>query len=146
MKFLSTRRRHPLAGLVVLVLGLVLMGGLYSAFRPASADQSATDTALISQGRRLFVASCSSCHGLNAEGVRSKHDTNFGPPLIGVGAAAVDFQVGTGRMPAARPGTQIEAADAGLHARGGAGARRVRRVPRPRPGDPVRRPVQHRSG
>ena len=109
MKFLSTRRRHPLAGLVVVVLGLVLMASLYSAFRPAAADQSTTDTALISQGRRLFVVSCASCHGLNGEGVTSKHDTNFGPPLIGVGAAAVDLQVSTGRMPAARPGTQMEA-------------------------------------
>jgi quinol---cytochrome-c reductase cytochrome c subunit len=109
VKFLSTRRRHPLAGLVVLGLGLLLMGGLYSALRPAAADDSTTDTALISQGRRLFVASCSSCHGLNGEGVLSKHDTNFGPPLIGVGAAAVDFQVSTGRMPAARPGTQMPA-------------------------------------
>jgi quinol---cytochrome-c reductase cytochrome c subunit len=107
--FLSTRRRHPLAGLVVLAFGLLLMGGLYSAFRPAAADQSASDTALISQGRRLFVASCSSCHGLNGEGVLSKRNTNFGPSLVGVGAAAVDFQVSTGRMPAARPGTQIQA-------------------------------------
>ena len=31
----------------------------------------------------------------------------LGPPLIGVGAAAVDFQVGTGRMPAVQPGPQI---------------------------------------
>jgi quinol---cytochrome-c reductase cytochrome c subunit len=107
VKFLSTRRRHPLAGLVVLVFGLLVMGGLYSALRPAAADQSSSDTALISQGRRIFVASCSSCHGLNAEGVVSKHNTNFGPSLVGVGAAAVDFQVGTGRMPAARPGTQM---------------------------------------
>jgi ubiquinol-cytochrome c reductase cytochrome c subunit len=107
--FLSTRRRHPLAGLVVLVFGLLVMGGLYSAIRPAAADQSSSDTALISQGRRLFVASCSSCHGLSAEGVTSKHDTNFGPSLIGVGAASVDFQVSTGRMPAARPGTQMQA-------------------------------------
>jgi ubiquinol-cytochrome c reductase cytochrome c subunit len=30
-----------------------------------------------------------------------------GPSLIGVGAAAVDFQVGTGRMPAQQPGAQI---------------------------------------
>jgi ubiquinol-cytochrome c reductase cytochrome c subunit len=109
VKFLSTRRRHPLAGLVVLVFGLLLMGGLYSAFRPAAADQAASDTALISEGRRLFVASCSSCHGLNGEGVLSKRNTNFGPSLVGVGAAAVDFQVGTGRMPAARPGTQMPA-------------------------------------
>ena len=31
-----------------------------------------------------------------------------GPTLIGVGAAAVDFQVGTGRMPAAASGPQAE--------------------------------------
>ncbi|MEJ7628752.1 MAG: cytochrome c [Nocardioidaceae bacterium] len=109
MKHLSTRRRHPLAGFVVVVLGLVMMGALYSAFRPATADESTTGTELVSQGRGLFIASCASCHGLNAEGVNSKNDTNFGPPLIGVGAAAVDFQVSTGRMPAARPGTQIDA-------------------------------------
>ncbi len=109
MKFLSTRRRHPLAGLVVLALGLVMMGGLYSAFGPAAADQSASDTALIAQGRKLFVVSCSSCHGLNGEGVVNKDGTNNGPSLVGVGAAAVDFQVGTGRMPLAAPGPQAAA-------------------------------------
>ncbi len=36
---------------------------------------------------------CSSCHGLAAEGGTD------GPSLLGVGAAAVDFQVSTGRMP-----------------------------------------------
>jgi len=109
VKFLSTRRRHPLAGLVVLALGLVMMGGLYSAFGPAAADQSASDTALIAQGRKLFVVSCSSCHGLNGEGVVNKDGTNNGPSLVGVGAAAVDFQVGTGRMPLAAPGPQAAA-------------------------------------
>jgi ubiquinol-cytochrome c reductase cytochrome c subunit len=41
----------------------------------------------------LFSHTCSSCHGVNAQG------TSAGPSLIGVGAAAVDFQVSTGRMP-----------------------------------------------
>src|SRR5690606_19312344 len=45
---------------------------------------------------------CASCHGLNAEG------TAAGPNLHGVGAAAVDFQVGTGRMPMAASGPQAE--------------------------------------
>lgn len=108
MKFLSTRRRHPLAGLVVVLLGLVIAGGLYSALAPASADASATsDTQLAAEGRKVFVVGCSSCHGLNAEGIVSKtSNNNFGPPLIGVGAAAVDFQVGTGRMPLQQPGAQ----------------------------------------
>jgi ubiquinol-cytochrome c reductase cytochrome c subunit len=45
---------------------------------------------------------------MNAEGVVTKGDHNYGPPLIGVGAAAVDFQIKTGRMPLQRPGPQAE--------------------------------------
>ena len=106
---LSAHRRHPLAGLLVLALGLVVMGTLYSAFRPAAADSSQSDTALVSQGRDLFVVSCSTCHGLNAEGTLDKDGRQNGPSLIGVGAAAVDFQVGSGRMPMAAPGPQAQA-------------------------------------
>ncbi|MBA3232739.1 MAG: c-type cytochrome [Propionibacteriales bacterium] len=109
MKFLSTRRRHPLAGLLVVLLGLIVVGTVYSAFRPAPADATKADSDLISQGRQLYVVGCSSCHGLNAEGIVTKDGGNYGPPLRGVGAAAVDFQVGTGRMPLAQPGTQAAA-------------------------------------
>lgn len=110
MRFLSTRRRHPLAGLVVVLFALVVAGGLYSAFRPAVADESSkSDTELIAEGRQLFVVGCATCHGLNAEGILTKRGGNYGPPLIGVGAAAVDFQVSTGRMPLARPNTQAPA-------------------------------------
>jgi ubiquinol-cytochrome c reductase cytochrome c subunit len=106
VKFLSTRRRHPIAGLLVVLLGLVIAGAVYSAFRPAVADSSSSDTDLVSAGRKLFVVGCATCHGLNGEGILTKSDTNYGPSLVGVGAAAVDFQVGTGRMPLARPGRQ----------------------------------------
>jgi len=107
VKKLSTHRRHPLAGLVVVLLGLVVAGGLYAAVRPAAAEGSqAGDQELIAEGRRLFVVGCSSCHGLNAEGIETKSGGNNGPSLIGVGAAAVDFQVDTGRMPMARPDVQ----------------------------------------
>ncbi len=107
MRFLSTRRRHPLAGIVVVLLGLIAVGALYSALRPAMADSATrTDTELVSQGRQLYLVGCSSCHGLNAEGIKTKRGNNNGPPLYGVGAAAVDFQVGTGRMPLTQPGTQ----------------------------------------
>lgn len=111
MRFLSRRRRHPLAGMVVLLLGLVLVGTAYSAFRPAVASESGkSDEQLINQGRQLYVVSCSSCHGMNGEGIlTSREGTNYGPPLVGVGAAAVDFQVGTGRMPLNAPSTQGEA-------------------------------------
>ena len=113
MKYLSARRRHPLAGLVVILVGLVVAGGLYSTvIAPATAQEdSQADTELIEQGRQLFTVGCSSCHGMNAEGIPTKSGGNYGPPLIGVGAAAVDFQVGTGRMPMQQPGTQAPRKD-----------------------------------
>ncbi|GAA1559224.1 c-type cytochrome [Kribbella sancticallisti] len=61
----------------------------------------------IEEGRKLFAVGCSSCHGLNAEGGGNGEGEVAGPSLIGVGAAAIDFQVGTGRMPAVQPGAQI---------------------------------------
>ena len=70
---------------------------LASPNRAAAAIGSSTQ---VEQGRSLFAEGCSSCHGLNAQG------TQVGPSLIGVGAAAVDFQVGTGRMPLAHQGAQ----------------------------------------
>ena len=59
----------------------------------------------VAEGKALFAVGCASCHGLNGEGQTT--ETIQGPPLIGVGAAAVDFQVSTGRMPMSRPGEQL---------------------------------------
>ena len=56
---------------------------------------AAERSALIEEGKQIFLKGCSSCHGINAEG------GGIAPSLIGVGAASVDFQVATGRMPMA---------------------------------------------
>ena len=103
---LSRHRRGPLAGLLVVLLGLLLTGGLYAAFSPAQAREE-DNTAQIKQGRELFLVGCSFCHGNNGQGVKTLDGNQLAPSLVGVGAAAVDFQVGTGRMPAAQPGAQI---------------------------------------
>jgi len=103
---LSTRRRHPLAGIVVLVLGLVVAGGLYSAFAPKPATAETTTSQDVEVGRELYLVGCASCHGKNASGIETQSGGNYGPSLIGVGAAAVDFQVGTGRMPLAQTAPQ----------------------------------------
>ncbi len=113
MRFLSARlsakRRSPLAGVVVLLMGLLFTGGVYAVVSPAVAtDDLASDQALVDQGRALFLVGCASCHGRNAEGVVAADGSQYGPSLVGVGAAAVDFQVGTGRMPMAKPGVQAE--------------------------------------
>jgi ubiquinol-cytochrome c reductase cytochrome c subunit len=103
---LSTRRRHPLAGLVVLLLGLVVAGGAYYAFAPKPAEAQEVTANDVEAGRDLFLIGCASCHGKNATGIETQRGNNYGPTLIGVGAASVDFQVGTGRMPLAQSAPQ----------------------------------------
>ena len=97
----TSRRRHRAARPLALAFALVLMGALYAALSPAT--QVAADTGMsaqVAEGKALFQVTCSSCHGLNGEG------TSQGPSLVGVGAAAVEFQMATNRMPMAKPGAQ----------------------------------------
>lgn len=103
MKKLSARRRHPLAALVVLLFALAVTGGLYAVLAPAPKAQAddAAQSLAITEGKKLFSVGCASCHGTSGQG------SSDGPSLVGVGSAAVDFQVGTGRMPAQQPGAQI---------------------------------------
>jgi ubiquinol-cytochrome c reductase cytochrome c subunit len=51
----------------------------------------------LATGKQLFDVHCATCHGINLQG------TAQGPPLINVDAGDVDFQLSTGRMPAAIP-------------------------------------------
>ena len=106
MKALAARRHHPMALLVILLLALVATGGLYAAFQPRVAQAETYTQEDIAGGEALFLANCASCHGRNAEGQMDPDGQTTGPSLIGVGAAAVDFQVGTGRMPMQRSGAQ----------------------------------------
>jgi ubiquinol-cytochrome c reductase cytochrome c subunit len=103
VKKLSARRRHPLAALVVLLLALACTGGLYTVFAPTDEAQAGTtaQSLAIDEGKKLYAVGCASCHGTGGQG------TTDGPSLVGVGAAAVDFQVATGRMPAQQPGAQV---------------------------------------
>ena len=83
---------------VLLMMALSVVGVGFNIARAettkvvASTSDKAT---LIAEGKEIFARGCSSCHGLNAEGA------GIAPSLIGVGAASVDFQVSTGRMPMA---------------------------------------------
>ncbi len=87
-----------------MVAALALVGGLYAGLAPSV---SAEDTPALSeaarQGQAIYDVTCISCHGKNGEGVAAR-----GPSLIGVGSAAVEFQVTTGRMPAVRQEAQAE--------------------------------------
>ncbi|MCF3141538.1 MULTISPECIES: c-type cytochrome [Micrococcaceae] len=105
MKALSQKRRHPLAAIALLLMGLLLTGGLYAVattVNQAKADTTSYSASDVEEGGKLFAANCATCHGMGASG------TNDGPSLVGVGAAAVDFQVGTGRMPMQMSGPQAQ--------------------------------------
>ncbi|GIG27424.1 c-type cytochrome [Cellulomonas marina] len=107
MKALAARRQDRRAPLVLLLLALLLTGAVYAVATPARADASrlTATTDDVEAGRALFMANCSTCHGTSAEG------SDRAPSLVGVGAASVDFQVGTGRMPMQNTGPQVIAKD-----------------------------------
>lgn len=100
----KTGRRHPMASVALIAIGLLFTGGAYAMFSTstARAESDLSSQQTIDEGEKLFAANCATCHGLSAQG------TGSGPSLIGVGAASVDFQVGTGRMPMQMNGPQAE--------------------------------------
>ncbi|MDO9486428.1 MAG: c-type cytochrome [Actinomycetota bacterium] len=101
MKFLAARRRNPLVAIGLLLFALIALGGGYAAIAHVQPAQASVGTQTqVEEGKRLYLAGCSSCHGMAAQG------TMTAPTLIGVGAAGVNFQVSTGRMPLAAPGAQ----------------------------------------
>jgi ubiquinol-cytochrome c reductase cytochrome c subunit len=97
----ARRRRRRLGGAVRLTAALLVVGFLYTAFAPGLAAQDQPLSPTAADGKALYETSCITCHGPNGTGVDGR-----GPSLIGVGAAAVEFQVGTGRMPMARQEAQ----------------------------------------
>lgn len=104
MSWINARRRRPAAGYAALLLGLVVVALVYGSLTSrggATEASAAVGTQQdIEAGKDLFQANCSSCHGLEAQG------TSQGPSLIGSGAAAVYFQMSTGRMPAKEVGAE----------------------------------------
>jgi ubiquinol-cytochrome c reductase cytochrome c subunit len=104
LRWLTAGRRRPAAGYAILLLCLVSVGVVYAAITGSGAASAAQpggpSPQTIAAGQSLFNLNCSSCHGTGAVGTR------VAPSLIGVGAAAVDFQVSTGRMPLKETGPQ----------------------------------------
>ncbi|WP_030145053.1 c-type cytochrome [Spirillospora albida] len=111
MKRFTAWRRRPWAGYAVVLAALAAIGVIYAGFSPrtdrAEAANSAQAAPDLANGKALFNQNCASCHGLNAEGTKDAEGKPISPSLIGVGAASVDFQVSTGRMPAMNPGAQM---------------------------------------
>jgi ubiquinol-cytochrome c reductase cytochrome c subunit len=106
VSWFNARRRRPVAGYAALLLGLVMVTLLYGAVSGPGGGaqaQSPSSSSDINAGEALFNATCSSCHGFGGVG-----KAGVAPSLIGAGAAAVDFQMSTGRMPAKEVGAENE--------------------------------------
>ena len=100
------RLRRRLSGALALGVTLTVVGVGYTAAASTgttggapAADQP--QPADIQEGRQLYEEGCITCHGKGLQGVQDR-----APSLIGVGQAAVYFQVITGRMPVARQEAQ----------------------------------------
>jgi ubiquinol-cytochrome c reductase cytochrome c subunit len=115
VSWITARRRRPAAGYAVVLLGLILVGATYAVITGSATSSASTapttSSAQIAAGRQIFEDTCSTCHGLEAQG------TAIAPSLIGVGSAAVDFQVSTGRMPAKQVGAEMPQKPRELNAR-----------------------------
>jgi ubiquinol-cytochrome c reductase cytochrome c subunit len=99
-----SKQQRRLANVAGLMAALVLTGVGYSAVAPgasAADDSTGNPSNAVEAGRELYTRSCITCHGSNLQGVEDR-----GPSLIGVGEAAVYFQVHTGRMPLVRQEAQ----------------------------------------
>ena len=86
------RRALAVGAALLLAAGPVVLAPARSPAAPtAPTPVAAPDPA--DRGTQLYLEHCASCHGERGQGAQR------GPSLIGVGAASVDFQVSTGRMP-----------------------------------------------
>jgi ubiquinol-cytochrome c reductase cytochrome c subunit len=99
-----TKLHRRVAGLLALAVALIGAGALYSLVLPdPQTAQANQDPVAIREGQQIYNTTCITCHGANLEGVQGR-----GPSLVGIGEAAVYFQVETGRMPLAQQGAQAD--------------------------------------
>jgi ubiquinol-cytochrome c reductase cytochrome c subunit len=93
------RRAAALGAVLVLSLGPATFAAAPADPQPSASPAPAAATGPVTgpiTGAELYLRTCATCHGERGQG------TQQGPSLLGVGPASVDFQLSTGRMPAAR--------------------------------------------
>jgi quinol---cytochrome-c reductase cytochrome c subunit len=90
---------------VLAVVGIIAVSGPLPAVAAAMASPHQSTggaaAAVTEAGTALYQSQCASCHGLKGEG------TQYGPSLVGAGAASADFYLRTGRMPLSAPGQPV---------------------------------------
>ena len=75
-------RRHPLASVALIAIGLLTTGGAYALMTTtASAETTAASQQSISEGQKIFAANCATCHGMSAAGTKLSITTSRSPSL-----------------------------------------------------------------
>jgi ubiquinol-cytochrome c reductase cytochrome c subunit len=93
--------RELVVAACVLVLSLAVMVGIAPwSSAPSAEAADAAEAGSAERGAELYVTACASCHGSGGGG------TSIAPSIVDAGAASVDFQLRTGRMPASAAGAQ----------------------------------------
>lgn len=90
---------RPALGVAVLAAAALIVTAGWAPAAPR-AEVEAPPPELVEEGRRLYEAGCSTCHGVDGEG------TSRGPSLQRSGAAGAHFYLSTGRMPLDEPDVQ----------------------------------------
>jgi len=91
-----TSLRLTAVAVTLMVAAATVLGVRQRPAAPAIAPSTSPNGEL-RRGADLYALHCASCHGTAGQG------TDDGVPLLGAGAAAVDFMLSTGRMPLADP-------------------------------------------
>jgi ubiquinol-cytochrome c reductase cytochrome c subunit len=78
-------------------VGLVLGLAAFGASRNDASESEGARPRQLRDIQALYLKDCGVCHGSDGRG------TEQGPSLVGSGAASVDYQVSTGRMPLRSP-------------------------------------------
>jgi ubiquinol-cytochrome c reductase cytochrome c subunit len=78
-------------------VGLVLGLAAFGASRNDASESEGARPRQVRDIQALYLKDCGVCHGSDGRG------TEQGPSLVGSGAASVDYQVSTGRMPLRSP-------------------------------------------
>lgn len=116
----TEHRRYPRSAaalLTSLVLGVLVVFGVGGSGAASAGGDQPSDGR---EAAEVYRSDCSFCHGSDGGG------TAQGPTLVGVGAASLDYELSTGRMPLAASGRANEL------------GRPVRPLPRVGPFDPSR--------
>jgi len=83
--------------LAAIPVGVFLLAGPAGGGSAAQAQATPTpETRLAHAGQSLYEERCATCHGSQGNG------TDQGPSIVGLGPAAYDFMMSTGRMPLAQ--------------------------------------------